>query len=327
MNRDLKRHYTEDLALFEGPWSRALAGLLLLAICVYAAIFAGPYTLYVMTLVALAVIAAIGLNLLMGYTGQISLGHAAFLAIGAYTHTIVYTKGAPLIVSVLIAALVAAVFGFLIGIPALRLKGPYLAIATLGFQVAIDQLLARWTTLTGGRMGLRVPAAEIFVELSPLAYFFVCLAITLAIIVGAYNITRSRVGRAWVAIRDNETAAESMGVHLTHYKTMAFAISAAITGISGALSAHLADSITPNNYTLLNSIELLVMVMVGGLASILGSILGGTLIVLLSATLASFRDYQGLLIGLILIAVILFEPMGMRGRWLRTKAYFKAWPF
>jgi branched-chain amino acid transport system permease protein len=221
------------------------------------------------------------------------------------------------------------VFGFLIGIPALRLKGPYLAIATLGFQVAVDQTLGRWEAVTGGRMGLGVPAPEVFGL--PIAdtrgYFLVCFTVCVLTVIGVYNLSRSRVGRAFVAIRDNETAAEAMGVGLVKYKTMAFALSAFITGLAGALYAHLFDRINPSNFTLMMSIELLVMVVVGGLASVLGSVLGASLLVLLPHLIASFRDFQAIIVGCILIGVLLFEPMGMRGRWLRIKYYFKAWPF
>jgi branched-chain amino acid transport system permease protein len=146
-------------------------------------------------------------------------------------------------------------------------------------------------------------------------------------LLGVYNLSRSRVGRAFVAIRDNETAAEAMGVGLVRYKTMAFGISAALTGVAGSLYAHLFDRINPSTFSLTMSIELLVMVLVGGLASVLGSVLGATLLVILQHSLASFRDHQSIIVGGILVGVLLFEPMGMRGRWLRVKAYFKAWPF
>ncbi len=338
MRDELKRDYREDLDLFEGPWSRGLALALVIAAPLFAWTAASNYVVYLMTLVALWIIAAIGLNLLVGYTGQISLGHAAFMAVGAYTHVVLYSKGAPLPVTVLTGAGFAGLCGYAVGFPALRLEGPYLAIATLGFQVAIDQILGRWDSVTGGRMGLGVPGPEIAgVSLSePRVYFAVCFAVLVLVLVGTYNLARSRVGRAFVAIRDNDIAAEAMGVGLVKYKTMAFGISAAITGLSGALFAHMVDVINPGTFSLINSIELLVMVLVGGLASILGSILGATLIVLLPHGLSALssaleqpliRDSQYVLVGAILISVLLFEPMGLRGRWLRIKYYFKAWPF
>jgi len=328
VTEELKRDYREDLTLFEGAWSRGLALSFVGAVVAYALLVAQGFALYVLTTLTLMVVAALGLNLLVGYTGQISLGHAAFLAIGAYTHVVLYTQGAPLILTALAGAFTAGLFGFLIGIPALRLKGPYLAIATLGFQVAVDQTLGRWDSVTGGRMGLGVPAMDVFgAKLGEQAKFLVCFAVCVLCIVGIYNLSRSRVGRAFVAIRDNETAAEAMGVGLVKYKTMAFALSAFVTGLAGALYAHLFDRINPSNFTLLMSIELLVMVVVGGLASVLGSVLGASLLVLLPQLISSFRDFQAIIVGGILIAVLLFEPLGMRGRWLRIKYYFKAWPF
>lgn len=326
---ELKRDYRDDLTLFEGPLSRTLAALFVLAVVLWATLVGSSFALFVMTNLALFVVAALGLNLLVGYTGQISLGHAAFLAIGAYTHVVVYTQGAPLLVSALLGATVAGACGFLVGIPALRLEGPYLAIATLGFQVAVDQTLGRWDAVTGGRMGLGVPAPEVlgFPLTDVRHYFLVCFAVCVLTIVGVVNLTRSRVGRAFVAVRDNDIAAQAMGVDLVRTKTLAFALSAFITGLAGALYSHLFDRINPSNFSLLLSIELLVMVVVGGLGSVLGSVLGAALLVLLPHALAGFRDFQTIIVGAILIAVLLFEPMGLRGRWLRIKFYFKAWPF
>lgn len=338
MRDELKRDYREDLDLFEGPWSRGLAITLAVGAPAFAWGAASDYVVYLMTLLALWIIAAIGLNLLVGYTGQISMGHAAFMAIGAYTHVVLYTKGAPLPVTVIAGAAMAGLSGWAVGFPALRLEGPYLAIATLGFQVAVDQILGRWDSVTGGRMGLGVPAPEIGgASLSePRTWFLVCFAVMVVVLVGTYNLARSRVGRAFVAIRDNDVAAAAMGVDLVRYKTMAFGISAAITGLAGSLFAHMVDVINPGTFSLINSIELLVMVLVGGLASLLGSVLGAALIVLLPHGLSALasaleepliRDSQYVLIGTILIGVLLFEPLGLRGRWLRIKYYFKAWPF
>ncbi|HMJ12803.1 MAG TPA: branched-chain amino acid ABC transporter permease [Polyangiaceae bacterium] len=333
MAEQLKRSYLDDLTIFEGTRARLLFFGLLAGICLFG-LSAGEYALYVATTLAVFVIAATGLNLLVGYTGQISLGHAAFLAIGAYTHVLLYTQGLPFFVSAAAGALVAGSCGWLLGLPALKLRGPYLAICTLGFQVAVDQILGRWESVTGGRMGLGVPAPDEVAGLAAVLgigknslYFLVCAALTTLTLLGVYNLARSRVGRALVAIRDNETAAEAAGVDLVRYKTLSFALSAAITGLAGALCAHLFDRINPSNFTLMLSIELLVMVLVGGLASVLGSVLGAALLVLSQNLLSSFRDYQSIVVGGILITVLLFEPMGLRGRWLRMKYYLKAWPF
>jgi branched-chain amino acid transport system permease protein len=329
----LKRSYFDDLRLFEGGRERALFAALLLVLGLFG-VTAGDYALYVATTLAVFVMAAMGLNLLVGYTGQISLGHAAFLAVGAYTHVLLYTQGLPWFVATAAAAVLAGICGFLLGIPALKLRGPYLAIATLGFQVALDQILGRWESLTGGRMGLGVPVAD---EIASLAgalglrtsalYFLVCAGLTVLSLIGIYNLARSRVGRALVAIRDNETAAEAVGIDLRRYKTLAFAVSAALTGLAGACYSHLFDRINPSNFSLPLSIELLVMILVGGLASVLGSVLGAVVLVLAQSLLSGFRDYQSIVVGGMLVGMLLFEPMGLRGRWLRVKYYLKAWPF
>ena len=328
-NDELKRDYREDLTLLEGPKSRIAAGVFIAGVLAYSQFGASDFEVFLLMNVALFVVAAVGLNLLVGFTGLISLGHAAFLAIGAYTHVVLYTKGLPLPLTVLLGAANAGLFGLLLGLPALRLEGPYLAIATLGFQVATDQVLGRWDGVTGGRMGLGVPDPELAGAslAEPRVYVLICLATTILVVIGAYNLTRSRIGRAFVAIRDNETAAAAVGVNLVRYKVMAFIISAAITGLAGGLYAHLFDRINPSTFNLLLSIELLVMILVGGLGSTLGSVLGATLIVLLPHVFSPLRDYQTIMVGTILIAVLLFEPMGLRGRWLRIKYYFKAWPF
>jgi branched-chain amino acid transport system permease protein len=332
--RDLKRNYLEDLTIFEGRWSRSLAFALVGCLAMFGLALADGFVVYVMTTISVFVIAALGLNLLVGYTGLISLGHAAFLAIGAYTHVLVYTQGAPLVVGLVAAALVSSASGFVVGLPALRLKGPYLAIATLGFQVTIDQILGRWDSVTGGRMGLGVPLPAEVVALADLVvlsrerlYYVLCLLLAFASAVGVYNLARSRIGRAFTAIRDNETAAEAMGVDLVKYKTTAFALSAALTGFAGALYAHLFDRINPSNFSLIMSIEMLVMILVGGLGSVLGSVAGATLLVTLQTFLTEFQEYQSIVIGAVLVGALLFEPMGLRGRWLRIKYYFKAWPF
>lgn len=282
------------------------------------------YAIYVVTRASIFVIAAVGLNILAGYAGQISLGHAAFLAIGAYTHTILYRLGAPLILSMPLGSALAGILGALIGFPALRLKGPHLAIATLGFQVAIEQVLARWNGLTGGRMGLQVPAPAILVRIPPLAYLAMAASAAVVVVTLARNLTRSRVGRAWVAIRENETAAEAMGIDIAAYKSMAFVISAATTGLAGAMLVHLGGSINPSNFALLDSIELIVMIMVGGMGSIAGSVMGAVLVVTLTHAFSAFREFQTMAIGCILLAVILFEPRGMYGRWLRLRPWVES---
>ena len=284
-------------------------------------------------------IAGVGLMLLTGYTGQISLGHAAFFAAGAYTETILINAGVPFLISLPVAGLFAGVVGILIGLPALRLAGIYLAIATLAFGFIVEEILARWESVTGGNTGL-------FVENITIAglgfdvewrFYYLALAITILVILAAINILRSPTGRAMIAVRDSEIAALRMGVHLTKYKTVAFAISAAFTGIAGALYAHKLMFINPESFTILLSIEFLLLVVVGGLGSIHGAVFGAIFIIVLPQTIVLLKDVlptalaeqtglQTGIFGLVIILFMLFEPQGLYGRWVKIKLYFSMFP-
>jgi len=344
---DLQRSYREDLRLFRKPASLVsfLIGLASLAAFPFIALNlpAGSYYINVINLVAINALVAVGLNILVGYTGQISLGHAGFFAIGAYAQAVLFTQaGMPLVIALVIAGLMAAAFGLLLGLPALRLEGPYLAIATLGFGVAVTQIIGR-LDLLGGRMGLSVPGpgytdwirawltasygAERAPEAPLYAMYVLVVPICVLMSVLAVNLMKSRVGRAFVAIRDSEIAAETIGVNLTRTKTMAFAVSAFYAGLAGGLYAHAVGFIDPPSFDLRLSITFLAMVVVGGLGSILGAHLGAILMTLLPLSLTAVRNVPEIIIGSIMVLVILFEPLGLRGRWLKMKAYWKAWPF
>ncbi len=308
----------------------AVAFAVLILVLALLPLFFGSYALYVFNLIAIHVIVALGLNILVGYTGLISLGHAGFYAIGAYASVILTARfGVPFIAALLIAGFVAAAFGFLVGLPALRLSGPYLAIATLGFGIAVVQMLGKWESLSGGHMGIHAPKMSVgsMVLDSDLRnyYFIVTLCVLAAI--GALNLVKSRIGRAFTAIRDSDVAAEATGVNLTWYKTLAFAVSAFYTGIAGSLMAHMVGFISPENYNLFVSIHFLVMVVVGGLGSILGSVLGAVLMVSLQQVMSGMQALSMVVYGSIMILVILVEPLGLRGRWLKIKVYWKTWPF
>ena len=230
--------------------------------------------------VAINVIVVLGLNILVGYTGQISLGHAGFFAIGAYgTVTLMTHLHLPFLVALPAAALVAALFGFLLGLPALRLEGPYLAIATLGFGLTITRIIGRME-IFGGRQGLHAPELVIgsWHLKSDRDFYYLLIVITVLLALLARNIIKTRVGRAFIAIRDADIAAETMGVNLVMYKTLAFAVSAFYTGIAGGLYAFVLRFIEPEIFTLLMSIMFLAMVVVGGLGSIMGSIVGACLL-------------------------------------------------
>jgi branched-chain amino acid transport system permease protein len=348
---DMKRDYYEDVRFFTSGvvvfWLAALMAFL----AVFPFLFKNYYV-YVANYMAINVIVAVGLNILVGCTGQISLGHAGFFAIGAYgTITLMAGAGFPFLLALLAAALIAAFFGFLLGLPALRLEGPYLSIATLGFGLTITQVIGR-LEFFGGRQGLHAP--ELVIGTWHLTtdrdFYYLLLTITAALTFAARNILKTRVGRAFIAIRDADIAAESIGVNLTVYKTLAFALSAFFAGAAGGLYAFVLRFIEPEIFTLLMSIMFLAMVVVGGLGSIMGSIAGACLISWLDLQLRNIlnlpfvgdwlhqlsqsffsitgvSNIQYIVFGTILIGIMLFEPLGLFGIWIRTKKYWKTWPF
>jgi len=325
---ELKESHARDLRVIGNPQG----GVLFLALI--AALIAFPYLspgwlTFLASLVAVYSVAAIGLNLLVGFTGQISLGHAAFLGLGAYATALLARAGAPFPVALAASGLAAALAGVLIGLPTLRLTGPYLAIATLGFGIAVQQVLLNWEEVSGGHMGLVVPRPQIgdWVVRGDVMTFHLVAAVALLMGLVAVNLVRSNVGRAWAAIRDSDLAAEVVGVDLRKYRTMAFAVSAAFTGIAGGLFAYVVRFINPEAFSFFESVYLLAMVVVGGLASVPGSILGAAVITLLPHFLAGLRDTPQILFGTIIIAIMLFEPRGLFGRWLKVKRYWKTWPF
>lgn len=344
---DLQRSYREDLRLFRKP--SILVAFLLLCACL--ALFpglalsltAGSYYINIINLVAINALVSVGLNILVGYTGQVSLGHAGFFAIGAYTQALLVTElHLPLPLALVLTGIVAALFGMLLGLPALRLEGPYLAIATLGFGMATTQIIGRLDIL-GGRMGLSVPgpgfvpwlrrviadhvSTEHAVNAPHYAIYLIAVPLCVLLTIAAINLMKSKVGRAFVAIRDSDIAAQTIGIDLIRYKTAAFAVSAWYTGIAGGLYAHAMGFINPESFDLRMSITFLTMVVVGGLGSILGSHLGAILMTLLPLSLTAVRNVPEIIYGAIMILVILFEPLGLRGRWLKAKMYWKTWPF
>lgn len=348
---DMKRDYYEDIQLLDDKvqWFWFLA---LIAFLVVLPFLVPSYYVYMANYMAVNIIVTIGLNLLVGYTGQISLGHAGFFAIGAYTTVLTMIHlHLPFPLAMLLAGFVAAFFGFLLGLPALRLEGPYLAIATLGFGMAIIQVIGRWQAF-GGRMGLEAPRLEVGPLLleSDRHLYFLIVPIAFFLVWAARNLMKTRVGRAFIAIRDSDIAAETMGVNLTFYKTLAFAVSAFYTGIAGALMAFLLGFINPGSFNFILSIYFLAFVIVGGLGSILGSVMGGVVMTWLMLVLdkvqelprvgealvsfserwmnvAGLPNIASIIFGLIIILLVVFEPLGLYGFWIRTKIYWKTWPF
>ncbi len=348
---DMKRDYYEDVQLFS-------SGVVVFWFCVLLVFLAAfpfivkNYYVYVANYMAINIIVVIGLNLLVGYTGQISLGHAGFFAIGSYGTIVLMTKlHFPFLLALPAAALIAAIFGFLLGLPALRLEGPYLTIATLGFGLTITQVIGRWDFF-GGRQGLHAPELHIgsWHLSSDRDFYYLLMIVTVLMTLAARNLIKTRVGRAFIAIRDADIAAETMGVNLVFYKTLSFAISAFYAGVAGGLFAFVLRFIEPEIFTLLMSIMFLAMVVVGGLGSIMGSIAGACLLSWMDLQLRNIlnipyvgewlealsksyfsitgvSNIQYIVFGLILIAIMLFEPLGIFGIWIRTKKYWKTWPF
>lgn len=348
---DMKREYYEDVQLF----SSGVVVFWFLLLCLGLLIFpfvVKNYFVYVANYIAINIIVALGLNLLVGYTGQISLGHGGFFAIGAYgTITLMAQAGLPFVAALCLAAGGAALCGFLIGLPALRLKGPYLTIATLGFGLTITQIIGR-LQFFGGREGLHTPELTIgpWHLTTDRDFYFLLIPITVLLTVGARNLVKTRVGRAFIAIRDADVAAETMGVNLLYFKTLSFALSAFYTGVGGGLYAFVLRFIEPEIFTLMMSIMFLAMVIVGGIGSIMGSIVGAVLLSWLDLQLRNILSIPGLgswleslsrsyfsitgvsniqyiVFGMIMILIMLFEPLGLYGIWLRTKKYWRTWPF
>ncbi len=307
--------------------------------------FAGTYWLDVLNRIGIAIIGALGLNILVGYTGQISIGHAAFLAVGAYSTAILEAKvGLPFYLAIPGAALLTSLFGLVFGIPSLRLKGLYLAIATLAAHFITTYVIVHWESMTNGVLGFNVAPATLFgLPLdSDARIFYLIFALVVPAALFTKNLFRTRVGRAFIAIRDRDVAAGVMGVSLFKYKLLAFVISSFYAGVAGGLMAHHSRILFPDAFTLLVAIDYLAMIIIGGMGSILGSIFGAVFMILLPEILkltatsltgvypqafgliASTRD---VVFGLAVIFFLMYEPQGLARIWGRVKSYWTLWPY
>jgi branched-chain amino acid transport system permease protein len=333
-----KTDYAQDIRLFQHRGQIFWYGLLAILLLAAPYLVSG-YVLSQLHFICIYAIVGFGLMLLVGYTGQISLGHAAFLATGAYTEALLQAAGMPFVVSLVSAALLSAAVGIIVGLPALRLKGIYLAIATLAFNVIVEEIITRWESLTGGNSGKMLRAIDLFGYrlTSQESFYYLCLGLTVLSCLALVNLLRSPTGRAFVAIRDSEVSASCMGINFARYKTTSFALSAALTGVGGALYAHKVGFISPEQFTLIQSIELVTIVIIGGVGSLHGAVLGAAFIILLPQGISIAKGWlpdtipqaglQSVVFGLILIAFIVFEPYGLYGRWLKIRTYFDVFPF
>ncbi len=324
---DLIESYRDEIQLVRKPWTRAwVGGLLLLLLAI--PLFSSDFIMYVATLIFVYSIGVQGQNILIGYTGQISFGQAALLAIGAFTFGHLSRTGIPWPLCLLAAGIVSGLSGILVGIPSLRLKGPYLAIATLGFGIAVYQIFVNSEFLSGGRMGLTVEKLQPPIDISKVQFnYYFNLLIALIFTLLSYNIISSYMGRAFIAIRDNDIAAEVIGVNITRYKLLSFAISSFYTGVQGGLYSQLLGYLEPNMFTFMEAVTLFVAVIIGGLASVEGSIMGAAFVIIVPQLLSEFKEMVPVVYGITIIIILIFEPRGLYGRWMKMRLYFINWPF
>lgn len=335
--------YKKDMALRPTPIMKGRL-IFVIALALIFPFMADNYQLTLANQVGIFAIAAIGLNILTGFTGQISLGTGGFMAIGAYSSGLLVTNlGVPWWLTLPIASLVTAVVGGFFGLPSLRLKGLYLAIATLAAQQVIEWAIIR-SPWTGGVEALVIPSPTLFgIRMSSDFNFYWIILLTLAVVVMfTVNLFRTKIGRAFIAIRDQDIAAEVMGVNVFMYKVMSFATSSFIIGFAGALLAQYRGIVNYERFTIELSITILAMIIIGGLGSVSGSIYGAILIALLPAVLSNMGTalsdtipsmlsvipfIQKGMFGVVIIVFLIFEPEGIAKIWRNIKDYFRLWPF
>src|SRR6184192_3684796 len=345
----LKTTYEADMALYPLPIARWAVAAVAVLFFVVIPLTLHDYYLSVANLVWIAVIGALGLNILVGYTGQVSIGHGAFMSVGAYTAANLANRlGSPWPVNLLAGGLMAALIGAIVGIPSLRIKGLYLAIATLAGQLIIEWTINHVTFISGGvQASIEVPRPRLgsmVLSTQRDMYYFLLVFVVLAI-VGALNLVRSRVGRAFIAIRDQDIAAEIIGINIFRYKLLAFAISSFYAGVTGVLYTYFLGIANYEQFQINVSIDYLAMIIIGGLGSILGSILGAIFVTLLPIATRWFLESFGgliffqadllnaipnlrlILFGVLIIFFLVVEPEGLNRLWRNIRNYFRVWPF
>ncbi|MBL8355914.1 MAG: branched-chain amino acid ABC transporter permease [Delftia acidovorans] len=338
----LKESYIADAALFDSRTQRtwlAVAGALLLLF----PFMASDYWLYLACLVSINVAGATGLNILTGYTGLVSLGQAAFMGLGAYTVAILQARwGTPVLFNLLAGGFVAMLGGIVVGLPSLRVKGLYLAIATIAASFIAHFLFAN-LKLTGGTAGLTLQPATVFGVALDTSFrlYWVIVPVTLLMLLGAANLFRTRIGRAFIAIRDRDISAEVLGIPLLRYKLLSFGLSSFYAGVAGGLWAYFFRVVTAESFPLLMSIFFLAAIIVGGMGSILGGILGAVFMTMVPELLKLIVDLlpggselavflspvRTMVFGLLIIVFLVFEPQGLAQMWRRLRRFFHLWPF
>jgi branched-chain amino acid transport system permease protein len=341
---DFRTSYEKDIEIFQTPFIKICMGFLLLALLAIPFLVKGEY-LWIALQILIAVIGAVGLNILTGFTGQISLGQGAFFGVGAYTSAYITAKmGLSFWVGIPAAGLVTAMAGMIFGVPSLRLKGLYLAIATLASQFILEWVFVRWEPVTGGSYGITVPRPAIggFSFETDRSYYYIVLAFCVIMVLFATNLVRTRTGRAFMAVRDHYISAEIMGINLYKYRLLSFGISSFYAGVAGALYGHSLKFVSSEQFNIGVSIVYLAMIIIGGLGSIMGSIFGAIFMILLPKVLSTITEavaadlpsiaklaisFEHGVFGLIIVMFLIFEPDGIAHRWKMIKAYWKLYPF
>ena len=346
---NFKTTYAADMAVFPLPIARWTVLVILLLFAVVFPATLDDYYLSIINLVLIAVVGALGLNILVGNTGQISVGHGAFMSVGAYTAANLAVRlGLPFWITLPAGGLMAALIGALVGIPSLRIKGLYLAIATLASQLIIEWVINHTPAISGGiQASIQVPRPVVFghdLRTQGQLYFFLLFFAVIAI-VAAINIVRSRIGRAFIAIRDQDIAAEIIGINIFRYKLIAFAISSFYAGVCGVLYTYYFGIANYEAFQIGVSIDYLAMIIIGGLGSVLGSILGAIFVTMLPIAIRVFVETFGshiwdtgelsavaasmrlIIFGLLIIFFLVVEPEGLNRLWRNIRNYFRVWPF
>src|SRR5712675_1817339 len=345
---DFRTSYAADTTIFPTTTSRNFAILGIVLICFAPMVFTN-YWLSISIQIGIFAIAALGLNILVGFTGQISIGHAAFFLLGAFTSAYVSnTLPIPVFFAIPLAGVITALVGLIFGLPAARLKGLYLVIATLAAQYILIDFFSRADWFSGGTVPASANPFSIFgyTFRGDRQYFYVVLAYMLVSYLLVTNLMRTRDGRALVAVRDHYLSAEIMGINLTKYRTLSFGLAAFFAGVGGALYAHYNQVVSNEGFGIDRSIIFLAMIIIGGLGSIMGTLMGTAFVVLLPESMewlsVALRDspidqalglknniafLREMAIGVIIIIFLIFEPDGLAHRWRQIKAYWKLYPF
>ncbi|MBW2193897.1 MAG: branched-chain amino acid ABC transporter permease, partial [Deltaproteobacteria bacterium] len=316
---DLIESYSEELKLARKTGTKAWVLAIVVAVFLLP-LYAPEGLVYVATLIAIYTVGVLGQNLLIGFTGQISFAQAGFFCIGAFSFGHLVRAGLPWYLSLIASGVITGISGLPVGFPSLRLKGPYLAIATMGFGIAVYQIFVNSKFLSGGRMGLAITKLEPMFGLSTVNYYFyLYFIIAILFTLLTYNIVSSYMGRAFIAIRDNDIAAEILGVNLTRYKLLSFVISSFYMGVQGGLYALFIGYLEPNMFTFMETITFLVAVIVGGLAFVEGAILGSAFVILVPHLFSNLREFVPVVFGVAIIIILIFEPGGLAGRWMKIR--------